>query len=267
MKLYLLCDMEGVSGLCRTEFCWETKEQANLYQEGRRLITADINAAARAALEAGADELIICDTHGGGGNVLWDELLVDPRITYETPLGAAGLTPGLDETCDGLILLGHHAKAGTLGAFADHTWSGNWFDFQINGLSVGEIGLETCFAGHWDVPLIMVQGDDAACAEAASQFPGIVTAAVKQGLRRTRARGPAPELARQLTAQTVAEAVTLARQKTLQPWKPHLPLTVRWTATDSGVCETYAYRPGVRRLDARTIEYTCDRQCDLLRWL
>jgi hypothetical protein len=43
--------------------------------------------------------------------------------------GAADLTeftfdaPDLDESVDGLLLMGHHAKAGTDGAFLPHTWS------------------------------------------------------------------------------------------------------------------------------------------------
>jgi D-amino peptidase len=72
--------------------------------------------------------------------------------------------PGLDQTVDALMLPGHHAKSGTEGAFLPHTWTrDNWVDFRINGQSVGEIGIETCYAGHWNIPLIYVQGDKAAC--------------------------------------------------------------------------------------------------------
>ena len=31
------------------------------------------------------------------------------------------------------MLMGHHAKAGTEGAFLPHTWSTEWADFLING--------------------------------------------------------------------------------------------------------------------------------------
>ena len=74
--------------------------------------------------------------------------------------------PGLDETVSGFLLPGHHARAGTPDAFLPHTSSLAWADFRINGQSVGEIGLEACYAGHWDVPLVLVQGDEAGCREA-----------------------------------------------------------------------------------------------------
>jgi D-amino peptidase len=263
----MLCDMEGVSGLYTREHAWFWEENARAYvgAEGRRLLTEDINSAAAVALASGVDELVVCDTHHGGGNVLWDQLLADPRIVYETPQ-AARMMPSLDEAFDGLILLGHHAKAGTQGAFLDHTW-GDWFDFQINGMSVGEIGIEACYAGHWDVPLMMVQGDEACCAEAESQFPGVVTAAVKRGISFGRASGPAPEVARALTAEKVAEAVAKAHTKELKPFKPSCPMAIRVTTLTTAESDRLALRPGVRRLDGRTVEAEVERQCDILNWI
>jgi D-amino peptidase len=267
MKVYMLCDMEGVSGIYARDQVWRSGERPELYDEGRWLMTRDVNAAAEAALAAGVDELVVCDTHSGGGrNVLWNEMLNDLRVMYEVP-HAPRLLPGLDESFDGVILLGHHAKAGTLGAFLDHTWSGQWFDFQINGQSVGEVGIETCYAGHWDVPLIMVQGDEACCAEVEEQFPQAVTATVKRGLDRFHAAGPSPDVARQWTADKVAEAVERARGGGLSPFKPTLPMTVRWTAATTDLVDRVAYRSGVRRVDARTVECQVARQCDVLAWL
>jgi D-amino peptidase len=264
----MLCDMEGVSGIYTQEQAWRSEGRPELYAEGRRLMTLDVNAAAQAALAAGVDKLFVCDTHAGGGrNLLWNDVLGDSRILYEVPQGA-WLMPSLDRTFDGLILLGHHARAGTQSAFLDHTWSGqDWFDFQINDLSVGEIGLEACYAGHWDVPLIMVQGDLAACEEAEALIPGVVTAPVKRGLARNRATGPAPELARKLTGERMARAIDKARRRELEPYKPELPMTIRFTGTTTAVIDRLAQKPRVRRLDGRTVETKLTRQCDILSWL
>ena len=96
----------------------------------------------------------------------------------------------MNETVDGLMLMGHHAKAGTPNAFLPHTENTDWADFSINGQSVGEIGIETCFAGHWGVPLILAQGDEAMCKEVQAQFPGAVTACVKRAESFDRCTGP-----------------------------------------------------------------------------
>src|SRR5579872_3641304 len=184
-KIYILWDMEGTSGVFTREqaWYWEAGVRENVAAKARDLFTADVNAVSAASLAAGASELIVCDTHHGGGNLLRDKLSADPRITYSyrsrgTQDGMLRWMPGLDRTVAGLMLPGHHAKALTESAFLPHTSHIEWVDFRINGLSVGEIGLEACYAGHWDVPLIFVEGDEAACYEARQQFPGVVTAVV-----------------------------------------------------------------------------------------
>lgn len=271
MKVYMLWDMEGTSGLFTREhvWYWEQGVREHIADEGRTLLMADVIAASAAALAAGVDELIVCDTHHGGGNIRLDEMLCDPRVTHHDKSRdeEGRWLPGLDETVDALMLPGHHAKAGSQSAFLPHTSTREWADFRINGQSVGEIGIEACYAGQWEVPLLMVQGDEAACAEAERQFPGIVTASVKRATGRRRASGPAPEVARQMTAQAIGQAVALAREGSLAPYKPDLPMAVRFTGTSTWVCEKIALRPGVRRIDGRTLEATVERQCDLLRWL
>ncbi|HLZ10183.1 MAG TPA: M55 family metallopeptidase, partial [Chloroflexota bacterium] len=145
MKLFMLWDMEGVSGLFTREqvWFWEPGVREDVAAEGRELLLADVRSATEAALTAGADDLIVCDTHHGGGNLDLARLPADPRVTYlgrSTGYqdGAFRLLPGLDRSVDGFLLPGHHAKAGTPGAFLPHGWSLDWADFQINGQSVGE---------------------------------------------------------------------------------------------------------------------------------
>jgi len=281
MKIYMLWDMEGTSGLFTREqaWYWEPGAREHIGEEGRRLLMADVNAATAAALDAGADEVIVCDTHHGGGNIRIDEMLADPRITYHgrsravapegTLEGQRGRwMPGLDETVDAFMCPGHHAKAGTPNAFMPHTSSLEWLDFRINGQSVGEIGLEACYAGHFGVPLTFVQGDEAACREAEEQFPGVVTAAVKRAEGEWVATGLEPEAARRLTAEKVAEAVTRARSAARPaPFKPDLPMTVTVRMATVQGAEKVAQRPGVRRVDEHTVEGHVSRQCDVLKWL
>ena len=84
MKVYMLWDMEGVSGLFTREQCWywEPGAPPHVVAEGRGLLMEDVTSACAAALAAGADEVIVCDTHHGGGNLVVDQLPADPRITY-----------------------------------------------------------------------------------------------------------------------------------------------------------------------------------------
>src|SRR5262249_38490649 len=251
---------------------WEQGVRENVPLEARDIFTADVNALSAAALEAGVSALIVCDTHHGGGNLIQEKLLRDRRIRYN--YRSVGLEdgkhrwmPGLDQSVAGLMLPGHHAKAFTENSFMPHTWSREWVDFTINGQSVGEIGIEGCYAGHWDIPLIFVQGDEAACKEAEDQFPGVVTAIVKRAKSPELASGRDPDAAGREKARKAAEAIAKARSGKLRPFKPTLPMTVavRMRITDGAA--RIATRQGVTRLDDHTVEARVGRQCDIVRWL
>ncbi len=143
MKLLIHWDMEGASGLFKREqvWFWEPGVRDEDAAEGRELLMADVNSLSEAVLAAGADELIVCDTHHGGGNLDLERMLNDPRITYIAPTGyehgKRRWLPGLDESVDAIFLPGHHAKAGTPGAFMHHTWNVDWADFGT-GLDMSE---------------------------------------------------------------------------------------------------------------------------------
>ena len=81
MKIYILADMEGISGIRTMPMV--KRDSPGEYAEGRRLMMADMNVAIEAAYAGGATEVVACDTHGGGGQVLLNEM--DPRAVYETP--------------------------------------------------------------------------------------------------------------------------------------------------------------------------------------
>ena len=57
--------------------------------------------------------------------------------------------------------------------------------YWYNGVESGELAQCAILAGHFDVPTIMVSGDEATCREATKFFgPDCVTVAVKQGVVR-----------------------------------------------------------------------------------
>ncbi len=249
--------MEGVSGVWRPE---QVDRGQPEYAQGRELLMADVNAAIEGAYEGGATELVVCDTHAAGGNFLIEKL--DPRPRYENPSPFSPL-PSLDESFAGLILTGHHAMAGTLNGFLDHTQSSvSWFEYKINGQAVGEIGQETAYAGHFGVPLVMVTGDETACAETETQFPGTVTVAVKRALGRNRASCLHPEKARTLIRAGAAEAVR--RAKTLRPWRPTIPITLELTYCRTDTADAAAARPGNERVGPRTVRRVVQTALEVL---
>lgn len=253
MKIYILADMEGISGIRKIE-----QVQTNSggeYAEGRRMMVADVNNCIDALFEAGATEVVACDTHGGGGQFHMEQM--DSRAIYETP-GGGRMMPALDKSFDGLILFGHHARAGTVNGFLDHTMSSaSWFGYWNNDVEVGEIGIEASYAGHYDLPVIMVSGDETTAAEARALLdPELPCAVVKWGLGRNRARCLSLEKAHQVVRETVLQALRDIGNR--KPYKPTLPATIQLTQYRSDMVEGIAARPEVERVDARTVKKQID---------
>lgn len=273
LKVFMLWDMEGTSGLFDKEriWYWDPGVPEQMKTEGCEMLTADVNSAARAALEAGVDTLIICDTHHGGNSIIPEKLMSDPRIVFlprsvGKENGKWRWMPGLDETVDGFMLMAHHAKPGTEGAFLHHAQSLDWEDIQINGKSVGEIGIESCYAGNWDIPVIMMHGDEAGCREAEELLPGIVTAAVKHAVSYDTAEGLDPQAARDLTARKVKEAVErLKSGGKYTIYKPALPMTVSVRLKTTEAAEKISERFGTTMKDPFTVEATVARQSDVMK--
>lgn len=260
MKIYILADMEGISGIRRMEQV--KSEHPGDYEEGRKLMFQDINVCVDGAFAGGATEVIVCDTHGGGGQVRVAEM--DSRAVYELP-AVGRLMPSLDESFAGVILLGHHARAGTINGFLDHTMSSlSWFEYRLNDQPMGEIGIEAAWAGQYKVPVIMVSGDETTAAEARNTLGEVECAIVKWGLGRNRAKCLSLEAAHALVRETASCAVTRAHE--FKAFTPTLPATIQLTFYRSDMCEEYATRHGIERVDARTIRRTIHSLNDVVRW-
>jgi D-amino peptidase len=260
VKVYILADMEGISGIRMLEQAVVADNPR--HAEARRLMMAEINAAVDAAFNAGAETVVACDTHHMGGQVELAEM--DPRALYETP-NAGRMMPALDTSFDALILLGHHARAGTRDGFLDHTMnSAAWFECRINDVELGEIGIEAAWAGHYGVPVVAVTGDEAACREARELFGEVECAVVKWAVGRNRARCLSLARAHQAVREAVGRA--LADLSRFRPYQPELPATCRLTLYRSDMADEMAARPGTRRIDARTVERTAESLLDICSW-
>ena len=55
MNVYIMTDIEGISGIVSKD---QVLKNSPMYQEGRRLMTAEINVCVKACKEAGADVLV-----------------------------------------------------------------------------------------------------------------------------------------------------------------------------------------------------------------
>ena len=188
---------------------------------------------------------------------------MDARAVYEIP-GGGRMMPALDESFGGVILLGHHARAGTINGFLDHTMNSMaWFEYRLNGQALGEVGIESAWAGHYGVPTIMVSGDAAVGDEAVELLGEVETAVVKWGVGRNRARALPLARAHELIRSAAEQAVQRAAEGAFKPFQPRLPATVELTFYRSEYAEGRAAQGGVERVDARTVRWTAETLLDV----
>ncbi len=141
----------------------------------------DANAAIRGAFAGGATEVVVNDSHGSQRNLLPEDL--DPRARLIShSFKRHGMMEGLDETFDAVIFVGYHAKAEAPRGLFAHTGSGVVRDLQVNGVSVGEGGMNAAMAAWYGVAVALVTGDDAAVEEVKASAPAVRTVAVKRAI-------------------------------------------------------------------------------------
>ncbi len=178
MNILIFTDMEGPSGIDKPEMVDSSNPES--FQQGRSFMTEDVNAAARGLRRAGAVKIDIFDGHGMGGNLIIDNL--EEGVNY---LGGGWMTNLRkmilgDEirSYDALVLLGQHAAQGTRDGFLNHTNTG-MSALRINGKFAGEAPQIAWLAGYFDVPTLMVVGDDALVREVNALLPGVEGIVVK----------------------------------------------------------------------------------------
>jgi D-amino peptidase len=183
MKKYMIrCDMEGVSGIVSYE---QAEPGRGEYAVGQRMFMSDLLAVVEGLQAGGADEIAIYDEHFYGRNIDLDRLPAGVTAICGKPPYRANWAGGLDKSFSGLVLLGLHSKADTAGGLLPHSYELDIADLRLNGLSVGEIGMEAAIAGDHGVPAVLIVGDSAGVKEAQALLPGIAGVAVKQSLCET----------------------------------------------------------------------------------
>jgi len=253
VRVHVISDMEGVAGIVKWQ---QTTGGEKAYDEGRVLYTEEINAAVRGAKAAGATEIVVMDCHGAGGaydfNSLVPELL-DPACEYVVQQEWTEYTAFLESGCDAALFVGMHAMAGTADGVLSHTVSGQaWQNLRFNGRLVGETGINAALCGNWGVPVLLVTGDRAVCAEARELLgERLTTVEVKEGLGRFSARMQTPSRARELIEEGARQA--LSDLKAVAPYDPGRPCEIEIDFTTPDRLQEYANRQGIELTGPRSI--------------
>ncbi|MGD9906296.1 MAG: M55 family metallopeptidase [Vicinamibacterales bacterium] len=250
LKVHISVDMEGVAGVVTGD---QLGPNGFEYGRFREFMTREALAAVTAAKAAGATEIVVADAHGNGENLLIEQFPPDVRIvrSWPRPLSMMG---GLDRSFDAAIFIGYHASTTNPAGVRAHTFSSATLTrVALNGVDMTEGSWNAAIAGHFDVPVVMISGDDAAITEVRRVVGDLEGAETKKALGFHAAVTVTPAAAQADIAAKVTAA--LARRAGFRPYKPQGQIVVDLTFKHYMPAEVLAYLPLFERTSAHSVRF------------
>ncbi|HXJ95893.1 MAG TPA: M55 family metallopeptidase [Terriglobia bacterium] len=245
-KIYMITDLEGVDGIFDSELqC--IPFQSPRFEESRKLLTGEVNAAVDGLFEGGATDVVVWDGHDSGRTLSTLDIDARVRLLQGRPVSP---TLELDSSYAAVVFIGQHAMAGAEKGMLSHSYSSDTIqNIWVNNKPVGEIGGRVMLAGAFGVPVIMLSGDTAACREIHDLVPNADCAEVKQGVSRTAGFSLSHVAACGLIHRTALDAIRHLGQA--EPYTLAGPVEVKVEFTTTGV---HAFRSGdgVEQINDRT---------------
>jgi len=248
VKVYLSSDMEGTAGVVDWTQCLAPSPEYEYY---RGLLQNEVNAAIEGAMSAGATEFLVNDSHSTMQNLRPDRLVGGARYLSgrHKPMY---MMQGLDGSYDAVFFVSYHGSMASEASTLSHTYNPRAIArVLLNGVEVGESGINALVALGHGVPIVLVTGDDTTAEEAQRVSPGIKTAVVKRSVTRFAADSLHPSAACQLIREAAADAVSdLASAR---PPQVELPASLEVLFHNGDFAEMATWITGVRRVDTRTV--------------
>lgn len=255
-RVYISADIEGMEGVVSKLQIIRGQSDYNI---GRKRLAEDVNAAVQACLDFGVEEVVVCDAHGDMENIIIEDLHPEAKLISGAMRSSLQMAC-IEEGFDAVIIFGHAGGGVTFNGVLDHTYnSRKIYNIRMNNILMNtESVLNAVIAGHYNIPLIAVIGDEALAQEIKVFIPEIEAVVVKRGLARLAAISVHPQKARQLIYEGVTRA--LGNRAKIAPLKLTEPITMEIDFKDANMAETAELIPGVKRIYPRTISYTGDAE-------
>lgn len=250
MKVYLSFDFEGVAGIVDWAQC---REGGPAYELGCQLMLGEVNAAIEGAVAGGADEIVANDSHSTMRNLNPDALAHE--ATYISGRHKQRyMMQGLDESFDLIFFIGYHGSISGQTSTLSHTYNPEVFTAaRVNGVEVGESGINALVADHFGVPIGLVTGDEATQQQTAPFAANAVQVITKTSGSRFSATNLHPARSRELIRGAAQQAVERARAGTLATPQLTRPVQLDLDVQTVDMAEVGSWVKGAEQIGTRTI--------------
>ncbi len=260
MRVYISVDMEGLAGINDPH---PTDPDDKRYETSAGLMIGETNAAIEGALDAGATDILVNDSHWNMTNLRPEEVHQAARVlqgekAWSMVAGAQPLADG-SPAWDVALFIGYHARAGHGRGTIAHTYSGAPVESRLNGRPTGEYGLNALVLGAWSIPVGLVSGDDALAEEVEAWLPWAERVVVKQADGTRSAASLHPAVARERIREAAETAVRRARDAgALSVLEVERPVVIEVDYARGVAADFGAVVPGAERVGDRTVRFAAD---------
>jgi D-amino peptidase len=208
------------------------------------------------AVAGGATEVVVSDGHGPMTNILIEDLHPAARLLSGSNR-LLGQLEGLHGGFDAAFFVGYHQREGGGDGILNHTLVGRIVhEVRVNGEPVDEALINAGLAGALGVPVALVTGDSAVCAEAQRHLPGVVVAPVKEAFDRVTGLSLVSQRAQALIRERAREAVEAVRAGRVAPYRVAAPVTFEVEFKRTACARMATVFPSVERRGPRTVAVT-----------
>ncbi len=263
MKVFISSDIEGTCGICS----WP---ETTIGQPGNeyicRQMTKEVSTAATAAINAGAEDVLIKDAHETARNIFQEELPRKTRILRGWTKDIYCMMSGIDTAkFDAAMMTGYHSPAKSNGNPLAHTMHRYVESMKINGELCSEFMLNAYTAGYFGVPVCFVSGDEMICDLARELVPAIKTAPVLTGIGGATV-SMHPEAALELIAKEAAAAFEDGYYKKCTVTMPE-SFEIQINYKDHQLAYRNSFYPGAIQVGGQKIRYKSTNYVDVLRFV
>ncbi len=261
MKAYVSIDLEGLPGISSIG---QVAPKYPLYQDAREIMTRIARVVAESLLKNGFKEVVIADSHGYMANIIPWKMPKRVKILQGYPRPYS-MVIGLERGFDAVLFVGYHAAAGTVNAFLDHTYSSSVIHrLWINNELASEYYVNALYASYYKVPVILVAGDKYLEKDVRKHTPWAVFTVLKEGISRASALYDSLEDVEVVLRDNIREACERLKKKQVKiidlPEKYRLRIELK----NQIFADMTQVVPGVKRIDAYTIEYEAKTPVEVL---
>lgn len=259
MRVYISVDMEGLAGINDPH---PTDPDDKRYETSVGLMIGETNAAIEGALDAGATDILVNDSHWNMTNLRPEEVHQGARVlqgekAWSMVAGAQPL-PDASPAWDVALFIGYHARAGHGRGTIAHTYSGAPVESRLNGRPTGEYGLNALVLGAWGIPVGLVSGDDALAEEVEAWLPWAERVVVKQADGTRSAASLHPSVARERIRRAAETAVRGAAAGSMAVLEVDRPVVIEVDYARGVAADFGAVVPGAERVGDRTVRFADD---------